>query len=184
MSRSRDVANIVTVAPGLYATDSEVASTLTGYVTPSSSDTLTNKTLTDPVINGAVLKSAEEIVTTSATAASGTVDIDLVTSSVHYYTSDASANWTFNIRGDSSTTLNSILNVGASISCVFLITNGSTAYYPNEYLVDGGSATVYFQGGTWPSSGNALSVDAYTFTVLKTADATFTVFGAQTQFGN
>ena len=171
MSRSRDIANLINVAPSIYTTD-------------TGTETLTNKTLTEPAINDAILKSPEEVVDISATAATGTVNIDLVTSSVHYYTSDASANWTFNIRGDSSTTLNSILNVGASISCVFLITNGSTAYYPNEYLVDGGPATVYFQGGSWPSSGNALSIDAYTFTVLKTADATFTVLGAQTQFAN
>jgi len=134
--------------------------------------------------NYPVIKSPEETVTISATAATGTVNIDLLTSSVHYYTDDATANWTFNLRGSSATTLNSILDIGASISCVFLVTNGASAYYPNEYLVDGGPATVYFQGGSWPSSGNALSVDAYTFTVLKTADATFTVFGAQTQFGN
>ena len=182
MSRSRDVANIVTVAPSIYATDSEVASTLTGYVTPSSSDTLTNKTLTDAALNGAVLKSAEEVVAISATAATGTVNIDLITSSVHYYTSDASANWTFNIRGDGSTTLNSILNTGASISCVFLVTNGGTAYYSTALQIDGNSVTPEWQGGSAPTSGNINSIDAYSFTIIKTADATFTALASQTQF--
>lgn len=130
----------------------------------------------------ATLKSPYEYWTISATAATGTVDVDISTSSVWYYTSDASANWTFNFRGDSSTTLNSLLAIGESVTTAFFVTNGTTAYYPTAFTVDSASVTPKWSGGSAPSAGNASSIDAYLFTIAKTADATFTVLGQQVQF--
>jgi len=130
----------------------------------------------------ATLKSPYESWTVSATAATGTVDVDIATSSAWYYTTDASANWTFNFRGDSSTTLNSLLSTGESVTVVFLVTNGTTAYYPTAFTVDGSSVTPEWSGGSAPSSGNASSIDSYLFTIIKTADATFTVLAQQVQF--
>ena len=130
----------------------------------------------------ATLKSPYEYWTISATAATGTVDVDISTSSVWYYTSDASANWTFNFRGDGSTTLNSLLAIGESVTTAFFVTNGSTAYYPTAFTVDSASVTPKWSGGSAPSAGNASSIDAYLFTIAKTADATFTVLGQQVQF--
>jgi hypothetical protein len=125
--------------------------------------------------------------TVSATAATGTVQVDISTSAVKYYTSNATANWTFNFRGDGSTTLNSLLANGQSATVAFLVTNGSTAYYPTAIQVDGnavsvGAGTLKWQGGSAPIGGNVNSVDSYTFTIIKTASATFTVLGAQTRF--
>jgi hypothetical protein len=128
------------------------------------------------------LTTATETVTVSATAATGTVNVDLVTSAVKYYTSNASADWTFNFRGDGSTALNSLLSNGQSATVAFLVTNGSTAYKPTVFQVDGSAVTPKWQGGTAPAAGNASSIDAYTFTIIKTASATFTVLGAQTKF--
>ena len=138
---------------------------------------LTGATLTNPI-----LVSALENMTISATAATGTVNVDMKTTGVKYYTSNASANWTFNFRGDGSTTLNSIMSVNQSMTVVFLVTNGSTAYYPTVFQVDGSAVTPKWQGGTAPAAGNTSSVDSYTFTIIKTASATFTVLGAQTKF--
>ena len=129
-----------------------------------------------------VLISPEERWTVSATAATGTVNVDVATTSAWYYTTDASANWTFNLRGDGSTTLDSLLVVGDSVTVAFAVTNGATAYYPSAFQVDGSSVTPKWQGGTAPAAGNASSVDVYVFTVVKTASATFTVFGSQTKF--
>jgi len=129
-----------------------------------------------------VLTSALETITVSATAATGTVNVDLSTSSVFYYTSNASADWTFNFRGNSGTTLNSLLANGQSATVAFLVTNGSTAYKPTVFQVDGSAVTPKWQNGTAPSAGNASSIDSYTFTIIKTASATFTVLGAQTKF--
>ena len=128
------------------------------------------------------LTSATETVTVSATAATGTVNVDLSTAAVNYYTSNASANWTFNFRGDGSTTLNSLFNIGQSATVAFLVTNGSTAYRPTAFTIDGVSVTPKWQGGTAPSAGNASSIDSYTFTIIKTASATYTVLASQVKF--
>jgi hypothetical protein len=131
-----------------------------------------------------VLQSPEEVITVAATAATGTINVDLASSAIHYYTANASADWTFNFRGDGSTTLNSMLNVGGTISVAFMITNGSTAYKPlsTSVTIDGVTVTPKWNGGTAPSAGNANSIDVYTFTIIKTASATYTVLGTQSKF--
>jgi hypothetical protein len=126
--------------------------------------------------------SPTETITVSATAATGTVNVDIVTSGAKYYTSNASADWTFNFRGDGSTTLNSLMSNGQAITVAFLVTNGSTAYKPTVFQVDGSAVTPKWNGGNAPASGNANSIDSYTFTIIKTASATFTVLGAQSKF--
>ena len=164
------------------------ATTSDTLVGKATTDVLTNKTLTSPAINTAtvttpVLISPEERTTVSATAATGTVAFDASTQGVLYYTTNASANWTLNIRGTSSTTLSSILAVGDAITVTHLVTQGSTAYYNSAVQVDGSSVTPKWQGGTAPAAGNASSVDAYVYTVVKTAATpTYTVFASQTKF--
>jgi hypothetical protein len=123
-----------------------------------------------------------EKATISATAATGTINYDVITQAVLYYTTDASGNFTVNIRGDGSNTLNSIMDTGESITVAFLVTNGGTPYYNNAFQVDGSSVTPEWQGGSAPTGGNASSVDVYTYTIFKTGDAAFTAFAAQTQF--
>jgi hypothetical protein len=162
------------------AIDSTVA-TLTG------SQTFTNKTLTAPIINnavntGSILIAPEERTTVSATAATGTVNFDAITQGVIYYTTNASANWTLNVRGNSGASLDSILTTGDSITLAFLATQGSTAYYQTAFQIDGSAVTPKWQGGTAPAAGNVSSIDSYVFTIIKTGSATFTVFGSQTKF--
>ena len=123
-----------------------------------------------------------EKATISATAATGTINFDVITQAVLYYTSDASGNFTVNIRGDGSNTLNSIMDTGESITVAFLVTNGSSAYYQSAFQIDGSSVTPEYQGGSAPSSGNASSVDVYTYTVFKTGDAAFTAFASLQQY--
>jgi hypothetical protein len=118
----------------------------------------------------------------SATAATGTINIDFLSNPGVYYTTNASANWTLNVRGNSTTTLNSILATGDIASITFMAQQGSTAYYANVIQVDGSTITPKWQGGTAPTSGNASSIDAYSLTVVKTGNAAFTVFASQTKF--
>ena len=129
-----------------------------------------------------VLTNAAEVATVSATAATGTINYDVTTQSVLYYTTNASANWTVNFRGSSGTSLNTLMSTGQSITAAFLVTQGSTAYYNSAVTIDGTSVTPKWQGGTAPTTGNASSVDAYVYTIVKTASATFTVFASQTKF--
>ena len=153
----------------------------------TTTDTLTNKTLTSPTINGgtladAVIKGLEEDVNVVASAATGTINFDVSTASIWYYTSNSTANHTLNFRYSNSVSLNTALAVGDAITVVWLNTNGATAYYPNTIQVDGSSVTPKWQGGTAPAAGNASSIDAYVFTIIKTASATFTVLASQTKF--
>lgn len=129
-----------------------------------------------------VIKNSAEPATVSATAATGTINFDVTTQSLLYYTSNASANWTVNVRGNSSTSLNTLMSTGDVVTITFLVTNGSTAYYNSAFQIDGSSVTPKWQGGTAPSSGNASSIDSYTYAIVKTASATFTVFASQTKY--
>jgi hypothetical protein len=123
-----------------------------------------------------------EKTTVEASAATGTIAFDVLTQQVLFYTANSTANFTINIRGDNSTTLDSLMAVGDAITLAFLNTNGGTAYFNNVVQVDGSTVTPKWQGGDEPSAGNATSVDIYTYTVIKTGSATFSVFASQTQF--
>jgi hypothetical protein len=123
-----------------------------------------------------------EVATVSATAATGTINYDVTTQSVLYYTTNASGNFTVNFRGSSGTSLNTIMATGESLSATFLVTNGSTAYYNSVVQVDGSTVTPKWQGGSAPTSGNASSIDSYTYVIIKTGSATFTVLASQTKF--
>lgn len=101
---------------------------------------------------------------------------------VQYITANATGNGTVNFRGDGSTTLNSFMNTGETVTCLLAITNGSTAYYPNAHTIDGTSVTPKWSGGSAPTAGNASSVDVYTYSILKTGSATYTVFASQVKY--
>jgi hypothetical protein len=123
-----------------------------------------------------------EVDTIAATAATGTIDYDVTTQSVLFYTTDASGNWTLNLRGSSGTSLDTLMATGESLSVTFLVTQGATAYYNSALTIDGSSVTPKWQGGTAPTSGNVSSVDCYTYVVQKTGAATYVVLASQTQF--
>jgi hypothetical protein len=160
------------------------ASAGTDYVAPGTATSFTaTQTFTGSTTAiGAVFQDAAEVTTISATAATGTINYDVTTQSVLYYTTNASANWTVNVRANSSTSLDTLMSTGQAITVVFLVTQGSTAYYNNAFTIDGNSVTPKYQGGTAYTSGNASGIDAYSYTIVKTGSAAFTVFAAQTQF--
>jgi len=130
-----------------------------------------------------VLNDAAEVATVSATAATGTINYDITTQSVLYYTSNASANWTVNFRGSSGTSLDTLMSTGQSMTVAFLVTQGSTAYYNSAVQVDGTTSgvTTRWLGGA-PTSGNASGIDSYRYLLVKTGSATFTVLASNTQF--
>lgn len=141
-------------------------------VLKDTADSLENKTLVSP----------KEKMTIAATAATGTINYDASTQSVLYYTTDASGNWTLNVRGDGSTTLNSIMSIGESLTIAHLVTQGTTAYYNSAVTIDGTSVTPKWQDGTAPSAGTVSGIDVYTYNIIKTASATFTVLATLTDY--
>lgn len=151
-----------------------VANTFTGTQTFSGTST----TL------AAILTNAAETTTVSATAATGTIAYYTSSQSVLYYTSNASANWTINITHSAGTTLNTVMAIGQTITVTHMVTNGTTAFYNTTVQVDGTTTgvTTKWQGGAAPTSGNASAVDVYTYAIIKTAAATFSVFVALSKF--
>ena len=134
------------------------------------------------VAGGGKIKSLAEFNTVSALASGGTINYDIITQAVLYYTVAANAAFKVNLRGSSTVSLNSYMATGESITVAFLATQGATAYYTTNVQVDGTNITPKWQGGTAPTKGNTSSVDIYTYTAIKTATSAFTVFASQTQF--
>lgn len=156
----------------------------TDYVAPGTATTFTAlQTFAGTASNlDMKISNALETATVTGTSATGTINYDLTTQSVLYYTANASANWTVNFRASSGTSLNTAMAVGESVTAAFLVTQGTTAYYNTAVLVDGASVAPKWQGGTAPTAGNANSIDVYTYTIIKTGAATFTVLASRTQF--
>jgi hypothetical protein len=168
----------ITIPAGATFDSSAATNTLPAtVVTTTGTQTLTNKT-----IDSSKIEQVAEKVTNSATVFTGTINFDVITQPIFNATSNASGNWTLNVRGDSSNTLNSIMDTGESITVVTIVPQGGTAYYNSTFQIDGSSVTPKWQGGSAPTEGNASSLDTYSYTIIKTADATFTVLAAQTQF--
>ena len=185
------VAALVDAAPATLDTLNELAAALGDD--PNFSTTVTNNiasklpvtggtmtgTLTVPkvVVNGTldIEEVYEKFVTSSTT--SGTLTINTTEYAIIYYTANQTANRTINFSN-----VNANLAIGQSLTCSVLMTQGATAYYLNAYQVDGAAVTPKWQGGSAPTGGNASGIDVYTFTIIKTADATFTVLASQTQY--
>ncbi len=141
-----------------------------------------NGTAWVPLFQNQVLTSPKEQAAISATAATGTVNIDVSTASVQIYTANATGNYTLNVRGNGSTTLNSLMTTGESITVTFESPNGGTAYYATAVTIDGNAITPKWLGGTAPSSGNINSTDVYMLQIRKTGAATFTCIASQNKF--
>jgi len=180
------VTNGITTASKISALAATSSSELAGVISDetgsgslvfATAPTLTNAVEVNPILTG-----PEERWSVSGTGASGTVNLDVLTSGVLYSTGNATGNWTLNVRGDGSNTLNNSLATNDSITVVFFATNGGTPYSATGFTVDGSAVTPKWQNGTAPSAGNANSIDIYSYTIVKTGSATFTVFGSQTRF--
>jgi hypothetical protein len=170
--------NGTTTSWGTVAGDIEGVTAGTGLTGGGTSGTVTLSVATSQ--SDLVIKGFEEDVNVVASAATGTINFDVATASVWYYTTNATANHTLNFRYSSGVSLNTALATGDAITLVWLNTNGSTAYYPNVIQIDG--STVTPKVPTAISSGNASAIDAYAFTIIKTGSATFTVLETQTKF--
>jgi hypothetical protein len=107
---------------------------------------------------------------------------DILTQAVYFANVAAGSNFTVNLRGNSSTALNSALNTGESVTVALLAKNNNTTFYNNVLQIDGTTVTAIWQGGSAPTGGNASSTDVYTYTAIKTAASTYTVLASQTQF--
>jgi hypothetical protein len=180
-SEAGDV-SAVTAGTGITVTNGTGPIPTIAIDTSVTADLTTAQTLALKTLSSPVLVSGEERMVFTGTAATGTINIDLLTANTHFFNSNATGNTTINLRGSSSTSLDTIVATNDTITAVVLIQNGGTAYYPTVFQIDGSSVTPKWQGGTAPSSGNINSIDAYVFTVMKSGSATYTVLASQTKF--
>ena len=111
---------------------------------------------------------------------SDNTNIDLENGMVHLFTTQETTTSTPNIRINSSTSLNSVMATGEMIS-VTLITTAAAGAYSAQLTIDGGAVTENWTGGSAPSDGGSSGVDIHAYTIIKTADATFTVVATQTK---
>ena len=162
------------------ATTATSAGTVTTAAQPSitSVGALTGLTVT----GNTSIQSIFEKATVTASAISSSTNIDISTAAVVYFSVDATSNWTLNFRGNLSTTLNSIVATGQSVTVAVLVKQGATPYYPTSHSIDGSAVTPLWQNGLAASAGNANGVDIYTYTIIKTAAGVYTVFASQTRF--
>ena len=110
---------------------------------------------------------------------SNNTNIDLENGMVHLFTQTETTTSTPNLRYNASTTLNSKMAIGGFIS-VTLIHKGA-AKHSAQLTIDGSSVTENWTGGDAPSDGGSSGVDIHAYTIIKTADATFTVLATQTK---
>ena len=118
-----------------------------------------------------------------ASALTGTVNFDVVDNGlVQYYTTNSSGTFVVNLRGDGSTTFNSLMDIGKTTVFTLYSAQNNASYYMTDFKIDGSSITEKWNGGSAPSAGTGSGTDVYTFNIMKTADATFTVFATFSNF--
>ena len=181
LNNAADSQNMITSIDGgevllRYAGGTKLQTTSTGI-------DVTGTAVTDGVtVDGPLdIEEVLEHVETSASTTS-TITIEATDGAVWYFTANQTANRTINFRGNSGLSLNSLMNNNQSMTFAISMTQGSTAYYLNAYQIDGSAVTPKWSGGSAPTGGNPSGIDVYTFTIIKTANATFTVLASQTQF--
>jgi hypothetical protein len=147
---------------------------VTGAVTFSS----TLEVSSTSYFNGAI-----ENGTITASAPSSTTNFDVLSQSIQYYTTNATTNWTLNVRGNSGISLAYLLDATEAITIVLMVECGSTAYYMTTFQVDGYPYTPKWQGGATPSAGYANATNIYSITIMKNSAGTgYHVFASLVKF--
>ena len=117
----------------------------------------------------------------------GTTNINCANNAVHFLDTDSAGNFTLNMRGSGSLTLNNMMPSGTSITIAVIYDSGGTSHYPSGALqIDGSTSwgSVRWAGGTAPVADDAKanSSSVLTYSILKTGNAAYRVLGTFTSF--
>lgn len=135
------------------------------------------------VNNTTTIQQAQEKVDLNATPATGTINFNLLDQAIVLQTADATGNFTLNFRGNATTTLDSVMSTSQSMTCTYINENGAVPYYLQGAEIDGVTTTVEYYGGVAPSIGSPNEKDYYTFNIIKTGSATFTLLASYGNIG-
>ena len=124
-----------------------------------------------------------EKVNVSATSLTANLNFDILNQPILFLTTNATANGTVNLRGNSTIAVDTLLRTGQSITVSLLVTNGALPYRANVVQVDGITQNARWAGGSEPINGNAFAIDLYSYTIIKTGTGTFTVLASQQRYG-
>jgi hypothetical protein len=117
---------------------------------------------------------------------SGNYSLHLANSTVYHTIANTAGHVTFNMIANNTHTLNQMLSIGQSVSTSILLKQGSTRWRANVHI-DGVLQTAYWAGNTQPlyysSASQAMTYDAYNFSIIKIADSQYTVFASNTLYG-
>jgi len=140
--------------------------------TTSTTQTLSNKTLSSPVVDVLTISDGVQEKYGALTSATGTVTHDCDNGHIFSHSS-ISANFTANI-----TNLN--CDTGYATTVTLVLNQGGTAYMPTAVQIAGSAQTITWQGGSAPS-GTANGIDVVTFSILN-ASGTYTVLGSSVSY--
>jgi len=149
---------------------------------------VTSETLS-PNLSVSVSRTLETAVV-SGSGASGTINLDVISSSVQYYDGTTSANVTFNVRGNSSYSFDSITSIGQTTSVAAIVkhTSGSGGRYVCFLTIDGGTPTIVYAANGKPGCTTTMiastETNIFTWSILKIAGGTYRVFASNTIFGS
>ena len=107
---------------------------------------------------------------------SDNTNIDLSAGMVHTFIPSSggeTASSTPNLRYNAAISLNNSMAIGDSITVTLITVSASASYYSAQLTIDGSATTEEWLGGSAPSAGSGSGYDVYTYTIIKTADATF-----------
>ena len=155
-----------------------------GNVVNSSQPNITSiGTLTSLDVGGTTtIQQAKEKVTANATGSTGTINYDLLDQAIILKTANATANFALNFRGNSSTSLDTVMSSNQSLTCTFINTNGANGYYATSIQIDSAIVTPKWVYPGAPTIGTTSGQDVYTFNIIKTAANTYNVLAAKTGF--
>ena len=103
------------------------------------------------------------------------------TTALNYFDTDSAGNWTWNARGDGSTTFNSTLGDNESLTFTNICDHGGTAHYMTGFQIDGSDvySSIHWAGGSAPASTDAKAngSSVYTFTIIKRSSGNYKILG-------
>tara|TARA_B100000427_G_scaffold24090_1_gene17919 strand:- start:261 stop:1256 length:996 start_codon:yes stop_codon:yes gene_type:complete len=124
---------------------------------------------------------SREKIYTAGTALNGEFDLTLENGNVWYLTANATATFTPDIKVNGSVSLNSAMSVNEAIVVTLIHGTNNASYYANAFKIDNASVTPEYLGGA-PSGSGSDGYDCYTWTIIKTANNTYKVFGNLSNF--